>query len=119
MSKRVLVIDDEHTIQKLVASRLEASGYQIVAANDGLEGLAKLKSERPDLIVLDIQMPTMDGYTFLIELKKLTEFRNIPVIVLTAKDKMEDLFRLEGVKEYLVKPFQAEDLLIAVKKHIG
>ena len=64
MPKKILVIDDETELLKLIQARLESKGYTVVAAGDGEEGLAKLKTEKPDLIITDIAMPKMDGYTF-------------------------------------------------------
>lgn len=118
MGKKILVVDDDPMILKLVQSRLEANQYTIVTAGDGDEALIKVGTEKPDLIILDIQMPKMDGYTFLRELKKSKDHKNIPVVVLTAKDKMQDLFKLEGVKNYIVKPFETKELLAAVKQNL-
>ena len=118
MSKKVLIIDDEVNTVKVVTSRLKANQYEVIAANDGEDGLKKLKNERPDLIILDIMMPKIDGYTFLRTIKTDGSLPKIPVIVLTAKDKMKDLFEIEGVKDYVVKPFKPEDLLQKVDKYL-
>lgn len=117
--KKVLLIDDELEIVELLKMRLEANDYTVVAAFDGTQGLEKAKKEKPDLIILDVGMPKMDGFTFVRELKKIADVKSTPVIVLTARDKMEDIFKLEGVSHYLAKPFNADELLQKVKEMLG
>ncbi len=120
MSKKVLVIDDEPTMVKLIKLNLEANQqYQVITASDGIEGLERLKIEKPALVLLDVQMPKMDGYSFLLEFKKITNLKDTPVIILTAKEKLQDLFKIEGIKDYFVKPFKIEDLLAKIKSYIG
>ncbi|MFA5060017.1 MAG: response regulator [Candidatus Omnitrophota bacterium] len=119
MSKKVLVVDDDPVVLKLVKSRLEANQYEVTTASDGDEGLQKLKTQKPDLIILDVEMPRMDGYTFVVELKKHDDLKNIPIIILTAKEHLKDLFKLEGIRDYIVKPFKAEKFLETVKKYLA
>lgn len=107
--KKILVIDDDPNIVELLKSRLTANQFDVRTAKDGQEGLRKVEASPPDLIILDILMPHMDGFTFVRALKRLE--KKIPVIVLTAKDKMRDLFELEGIHHYIVKPYHPEDLL--------
>ena len=116
--KRILVVEDEASVIKILTRRLEASGYEVLAAFDGAEGLDKALSEKPDLIVSDIMMPKMDGYTFIKKLRADPSGLHIPVIILTAKDKMQDLFLFQGVQDcdYLVKPFESEELLDRIAK---
>lgn len=116
MAKKILVIDDEPDFVEMLKMKLEASGYEVLAAFDGSEGLKKTREEPPDLILLDIMMPHKDGYTFLLELKKDEAMRSIPVIVLTAKPGMEDIFQLEGVSGYIMKPFKSAELLPKIKE---
>ena len=118
MAKKILVIDDDPTLIKLVQPFLESHGFSVAAAVDGEDGIAKLKAEKPDLIVLDVQMPRMNGYTFIFEMKKLSGTKSIPIIVLTAKEGMAEIFKVEGVKEYVTKPFQPEVLLNKINKHV-
>ncbi|MBN3039115.1 MAG: response regulator [Candidatus Omnitrophica bacterium] len=117
MAKKILVIDDEPHIVQLLKSRLQANGYEVVAASNGKEGLERVEQENPDLIILDILMPAMDGYTFVRRLRKAS--REIPVIVLTGQGAMQDLFAVEGINDYMVKPFKAEELLEKIEKYIG
>lgn len=117
--KKILVIDDDNEIRDLVKSRLEANNYAVASASNGAEGLEKLEHEHPHLIILDIAMPKMDGYTFVLELKRMHQFRDIPVIMLTAKDRMKAIFDIEGVSGYFVKPFVSEDLLVKLKDILG
>ncbi len=119
MSKKILVIDDDQLNIKLVKSRLEASQYQVITASDGEEGLQKVLKEKPDLVILDVQMPKMNGYTFMLEFRKLSEFSSIPVIVLTAHEEMQPIFTLKGVRGYLVKPIKFELLFEKLNALLG
>ena len=107
MAHKILLIDDDKGIVEVIKNVLSGQNYEIVTAFDGKEGLEKVQNEDPDLIVLDIRMPSMNGYEFM---RTLRTERNssgkpmVPVIVLTAKEKMEEVFKLEGAKGYLVKP---------------
>lgn len=114
--KKILVIDDEVELVEAVKIRLESEGYEVLPAYDGDEGLKKIEEEKPDLIILDIVMPQMDGYTFTKEIKSNPDAKDLPIIILTARDKMEDLFGIEGVTEYIVKPFDHRDLLDRIRK---
>ena len=117
--KKILIIDDEPDIRDMVSVRLMANGYDVVTASDGEEGLKQVESQKPDLIIVDITMPGIDGYTFVKILKKdIPAARKIPIIVLTGKDRMEDLFKIEGVGDYLVKPYESSQLLEKIKKHL-
>lgn len=125
MPKKILVVDDDPNIVKLIKLRLEASHYQITTAYDGEECIARVLSEKPDLILLDIMMPKSDGYSALIGLKEMKaaseDVPDIPVIILTAvgDTRIRDLVKKEQIKDYIVKPFSAEDLLAKVKKALG
>ncbi|MFH1360549.1 MAG: response regulator [Candidatus Omnitrophota bacterium] len=116
MSKKILVIDDEPDLVDVVKARLELNHYQVISAKDGQEGLEKVKKEKPDLVILDIMMPRMDGYTFVLEFKKIADLKKTPIIVLTAKDQLQDIFKVEGVTEYVVKPFESEKLIEKVDR---
>jgi len=120
MSKlKILVVDDEPDIVEFIKVRLESQGYEIIGASDGDEALKKMTTEMPDLIILDIVMPKKDGFTFVLEKNKLIHAAEIPVIILSSKDQMEDLFQLEGVNDYLVKPYDGDKLITKIENLIG
>ena len=118
MAKKILACDDERHIVRLIQVNLERSGYQVVTAFDGAEALKKVEAERPDLIVLDVMMPKMDGFEVLKRLQANPETREIPVIMLTTKAQDVDVFRgwSSGVSAYLTKPFNPLELLTFVKR---
>ena len=115
--KKVLVIDDDTEILNLIRTRLQAH-YEVILASDGEAGLQKIPSEKPDLILLDIKMPQVDGFTFLRRFKRLDEIKRIPIIVLTAYVNMKDLFEAEGITDYILKPFDAAELLQKIASHL-
>ncbi|MBI3321526.1 MAG: response regulator [Candidatus Omnitrophica bacterium] len=115
-AKKILVVDDEQQLALAVKIRLQSRGYQVVTANDGQQALKVVEQERPDLVILDVLMPVMDGYTCLRELNTRFGRGKIPVIVLTARDRMKDLFEVEGIEDYVIKPFDYEDLLLRIER---
>ena len=119
MAKTILVIDDASDVVELLEFKLKKEGYEIVTAGNGVEGLEKIRLNKPDLILLDIVMPLMDGYTFVQEIKKIKDAANIPIIVVSVKDQMQDLFRIEGVRDFLVKPFAPDVLMARVSKYLN
>lgn len=119
MPKVILVVDDEPVVVKIVKSKLEEAGYEVRTATNGIEAFESLKLKIPDLIILDIQMPEMNGYTFIIEKVKIPEYVNIPVMVLTSYNEVEPLFKRHGVKAYLLKPLKLQDLLDKVHQVVG
>ncbi len=118
MPKKILAVDDERHIVRLVEVNLQRAGYEVVTAYDGREALEKVKSENPDLVVLDVMMPYMDGFEVLKNLKAEPATAEIPVIMLTAKAQDADVFRgwQSGVDCYLTKPFNPMELLTFVKR---
>ena len=116
---KIMIVDDEPDLLELLKTTLLANGYDVVTASDGLEGLEQAKNESPDLILLDIKMPRMDGYTMLRELKKSEGTKHIPVIMLTVYDKMKDIFELEGVKGYMIKSANDQEILAKIKSVLG
>ena len=114
--KKILIVDDEPDFIQMLRLRLEDEGYAVDSATDGQEGLIKARNFKPDVILLDILMPGKDGYTMLRELRLDGEVRGIPVIVTTAKTGMSDLFKMEGVGDYLIKPFADSELLNRIEK---
>jgi two-component system alkaline phosphatase synthesis response regulator PhoP len=118
MPKKILAVDDERHIVRLVQVNLEREGYKVVTAFDGKEALEKVDSENPDLVVLDVMMPYMDGFEVLQTLRKNPSTRELPVIMLTAKAQDADVFRgwQSGVDCYLTKPFNPKELITFVKR---
>jgi two-component system alkaline phosphatase synthesis response regulator PhoP/two-component system response regulator VicR len=118
MPKKILVVDDERQIVKLVEINLRKAGYEVVAAYDGVEALEKVESERPDMLVLDVMMPRMNGFDVLKRLQANPATENIPVIMLTAKAQDADIFAgwQSGVSSYLTKPFNPRELLTFVQR---
>lgn len=110
---RVLVVDDEEGIRVLCRVNLELGGYEVIEAADGVEALEMARSNRPDLIFLDIMMPRMDGWEVLEHLKEEASTSSIPVVLLTARTSEEDQIRGwgEGILEYLSKPFNPQRLV--------
>lgn len=117
--KKILVVDDEPHIVKMVKNRLETNHFEVVTAYNGLECLQCVGVEKPDLIILDISMPRMDGYSVVKELRANAKTAEIPILILTAKEMMRDLLEMEHVSSYLVKPFRSEDLLDHVRKALA
>ena len=127
MPEKILVVDDDPDIFEALTMVLESRGYQMIGARDGIEGLACLKAEKPDLMILDLLMPKMDGFAVLKELRnpRWSEFRDIPILVLTAvrEEASSRRYELEtglelGANDYVEKPFSPEVLLRRVEKII-
>ena len=116
--RRILAVDDERHIVRLIQVNLERAGYQVSTAFDGFDALKKVEADKPDLIVLDVMMPKMDGFEVLKRLQANPETRSIPVIMLTAKAQDADVFRgwSSGVSAYLTKPFNPLELITFVKR---
>ena len=115
-TKKILLADDEAQLALAVKIRLQSKGYEVVTAADGRAALALALTEKPDLILLDVMMPNMDGYSCLREINTKVGRGKIPVIILTARDRMKDLFELEGIEDYVVKPFDHDDLMIRIER---
>ncbi|MFN3477736.1 MAG: response regulator transcription factor, partial [Candidatus Methylomirabilales bacterium] len=114
---RILVVDDEKLITTMLTDVLEAHGYEVLVAFDGQEGLKKARAERPDLVILDVMMPKLDGFKVARLLKFDRNFQHIPIIMLTAKAGEQDLHtsKLSGADVYLVKPVEPKLLLERVR----
>ena len=116
VAPRILVVDDDPSIRRIITLTLERCNYEVVAATDGEDGLAKAKSSPPNLVVMDVNMPKMDGWTLIKNLRSLPEFALTPVIFLTARDSSDDRiqgYRL-GADNFLAKPFNADELTLCV-----
>lgn len=117
MNVKILVVDDDVSINELIKVNLELSGYKVFQAYDGVRGFALAKQELPSLIVLDVMMPDVDGFTVAKRIRENAETQNIPIIMLTALSQLNDKvtgFNI-GVDDYLVKPFEIEELLVRVR----
>jgi len=114
---KILVIDDDESINELIKVNLELAYYKVITAFDGNRGYALAKQELPDLIVLDVMMPEVDGYTVAKRIRENPSTKDIPIIMLTALNMLQNKvqgFNI-GVDDYLVKPFEMEELLVRVK----
>ena len=116
--KRILVVDDEPNILKLISFILKSNGYEAIEANSGSECLEKLKKERPDLIILDVMMPGMDGFEVARKISSNPEISGIPILMLSSRAQFEDKMRgiESGATDYVTKPFNKEDLIQKVKE---
>jgi DNA-binding response OmpR family regulator len=116
--KKILVIDDEEDMQKLLKMRLEQESFDVITAGDGEAGIKIAERELPDCIVLDIMMPKMDGYSCVKELRQIPVIKNTPVIILSGKEeeKVRDLFAFQKISAYIEKPFELDDLVVKIKE---
>jgi len=114
LQKKVLIVDDEKNIVDIIAFNLKKEGFQVIKAGDGEEGLKKTFEQQPDIILLDIMMPKMDGYE---TCKKIREKLQTPIIMLTARaEEVDKVLGLElGADDYIVKPFDSKELVARVK----
>ena len=121
MAKRILAADDQRHIARLVQYHLEHAGYEVELAHDGAEALEKVRSTRPDLVILDVMMPGLDGLEVLRRMKEDPETEPIPVIMLTAKSEADDALEGydRGAQWYLSKPVDPEELLTFVNNVLG
>ena len=121
MSKKLVIIDDSAVFRKIVSVHLKNAGFDVTEAVDGVDGLEKLKAGKPDLIVCDVNMPNMDGITFLKTVKQDPENKFTPIVMLTTESQEEK--KKEGLdagaRAWLTKPFSPEDLLATITKLIG
>lgn len=114
---KILVVDDDSAINELIKVNLEINGYEVVQAFNGIEGFAKAKQEEPSLIILDVMMPEVDGYTVAQRIRQCQEIAETPIIMLTALSELKDKvngFNI-GVDDYLTKPFEIDELLVRVR----
>jgi DNA-binding response OmpR family regulator len=120
-NKKILVADDEPDFVELISMRLEVNGFKVVAAKDGQEAIDKTKKENPDLLILDLMMPKLDGFEVCRMLKFDDNFRNLPIIVLSALDQQQDREKAikAGADEYFIKPFDLSLLLTKIRDLIG
>lgn len=121
MPKKILVVDDTGVLRNIIVFNLKKAGYSVAEAVDGIDGLEKMKEFLPDVVILDLMMPRLDGFGVLTEKGKDDGIKNIPVLVLTAKggeDDKENAMKL-GARDVLTKPFSPKQLIECVSKVIG
>ncbi|MBD1550754.1 response regulator [Pseudomonas typographi] len=121
MAKSILVVDDSASIRQVVGIALKNQGYDVTEACDGKDALAKLSGQKVHLVISDVNMPNMDGITFLKELKKLPAYKFTPVIMLTteSQESRKQEGQAAGARAWVVKPFQPAQMLAAVAKLIA
>ena len=119
--KRILAVDDEPHILKLVSFSLKSGGFEVLEASDGLSAIEVAQAEQPDLILMDVMMPVLDGYEACRRLKEDPATKDIPVVMLTAKTQLtEQQNGLDsGAVHYICKPFTPKDLVAQVQEFLG
>ncbi|MGI6550292.1 MAG: winged helix-turn-helix domain-containing protein [Syntrophomonadales bacterium] len=120
MGSKILVVDDETYIVELVKFNLEKEGFQVIVAYDGLSGMQMVEKENPDLLILDIMLPMMDGLEVCRMLRQTSRYRNLPIIMLTAKgEEIDTVLGLEmGADDYIKKPFSPREMVARVKARL-
>ncbi|GAA3392227.1 response regulator [Cryptosporangium minutisporangium] len=121
MAKTILIVDDSASVRQVVTIALKGAGYDVIAGVDGKDALAKLNGQRVHLIISDVNMPNMDGITFVTEVKKLPAYKFTPVIMLTteSQEDKKKAAQAAGAKAWVTKPFQPPQMLAAVSKLIA
>ena len=122
MTKKILIIEDEKIISDLLERKLTGEGYNVVITTNGIDGLIKMREDRPDLVLLDIIMPKMGGFEVMEEMNKDKTLKDIPVIVVSNSGQPVEIDRIKkmGAKDWLIKTeFDPQEVLEKVKKQIG
>ena len=119
--KKILIVDDEVDLVETIRFPLELEGFQVLAAHNGEEGLNQARSENPDLILLDLMLPKLDGYKICRLLKFDDRYKHIPIFMLTAKTQEKDkiLGKETGADEYFTKPFDIDGLIAKIKSNLS
>lgn len=117
-TKTILIVDDSASLREVVAIALRQAGYGVILASHGQEALNLLKGQKINLVISDVNMPVMDGLTFVKQLKERTEYKFTPILMLTTESQPEKMQqgKASGVKAWIVKPFRAPALIEAVQK---
>ena len=121
MSKTILTVDDSASVRQMVQLTLTGAGYQVIQAGDGAEGLAKARGTTVDMVVTDLNMPVMNGLALIRELRKLPNYRGVPILFLTTESdaEMKKEAKAAGATGWITKPFQQDQLVSVVKKVLG
>jgi DNA-binding response OmpR family regulator len=118
--RKILVIDDDAALRLAIRDYLGHNGFKnVTGVTNGAEALARARTEIPDLIICDIAMPKMDGYTFIQEFRNDNRLKGVPIIVLTGRGEMVDIFKMAGIDNYLIKPVDPKALLARVRRLLG
>jgi len=119
--RTILVVDDSATVRKLISGKLEKSGHTVVCAEDGVDALASIRAQLPDLVLLDITMPRMDGYEVCRQIRSNPDSKDIPVVMISGKDGFFDKVRgrMAGTTAYITKPFGPETLMKALETYLA
>lgn len=119
--KAILTVDDSPSIRQMIRVVLTPAGYEVLEAGDGNQGLAVAKNKRVNMVVTDLNMPGMDGLTFIRELRKLPSYSGIPIIFLSTEsdDGVKQQAKAAGATGWITKPFKQEQLMAAVRKLLG
>ena len=119
--RKILIVDDSATVRKLISSKLEKSGHEVVSAIDGIEALEKIKEFTPDLILLDINMPRMDGYQVCKLFRMHEATKDVPIVMISGNDGFFDKVRgrMAGTTGYITKPFGPETLMKMLETYIA
>jgi two-component system, chemotaxis family, chemotaxis protein CheY len=118
MAKTILIVDDSASIRQVVSIALKGAGYDVIEGCDGRDALSKLTGQKVHLMISDVNMPNMDGITFVKEVKKLPDYKFTPIIMLTteSQENKKQEGQAAGAKAWVVKPFQPAQMLTAVSK---
>jgi two-component system chemotaxis response regulator CheY len=118
MAKTILIVDDSTSMRQVVSIALKGAGHEVIEACDGRDALAKLKGQKINMIVCDVNMPNMDGISFVIAMKEIPAYKFTPVLMLTteSQEDKKNQGKAAGVRAWMVKPFKSDQLLAAVEK---
>lgn len=118
---KILLVDDEQKVLELIAYRLKLLGYNVITAGDGEEAITKFETESPDLIILDVAMPGIDGLTVCSRIRKMNDRNQVPILMLTARSAVEDVNKAlsMGADDYIVKPYDPGVLQMKIQSHLS
>ncbi|HWT98367.1 MAG TPA: response regulator [Terriglobales bacterium] len=121
MAKTILSVDDSASVRQMVKLTLTGAGYQVIQANDGMEGLTKAKTSQVDMVMTDLNMPVMNGLALIKELRQLPAYKGVPILFLTTESDagLKAEAKAAGATGWITKPFQQEQLVAVVKKVLG
>jgi two-component system, chemotaxis family, chemotaxis protein CheY len=121
MAKTILVVEDSASVRKFISISLKIKGYNVIETVDGMEALEKLPNETIDLLITDLNMPNIDGLKLIRTIRSLSEYKELPIIILSSLSKEEDIKTglSTGANSYLIKPFNTKRIQYEVAKYIG